>query len=462
MSERLRTVLIFAHECAPYHRVESTVGAQRPAQFAKYLPEFGWRAIVICCDSRQRESAGREDLESIAKQVRQTLRSASPDGSVVIPTPSLKWDGWLDRCWRAIVLNHNGTNRAMAFGQKFLTMAKFLTGDYSQSWQPCARIAAEVVADEMNVDACLAEHSPDAGLFLARWFSGKYDVPWLADFRDPILQPLSPFARKLYAPVAHRLLDTAACTVNVNYVCAQSDQELFKRPSFSIPNGFDPEEFVSPLEEVRQDKLTVVYAGNIISAQRLEIFLEGLALLRQAGDTELFKNIHFVYRGGASQRVTRLALEAGVAEMLDARAPIERSEALALLRRADVLLLLSIANPEREDPFLAKGLYPAKTFEYFGARRPILCVPGDRGLLDELIQETSTGVILRTPREVADYLAYTIREWRAGRPVPYQPNDRAVAQYTRHNLTGHLANVLDNLAAPVPDSKEFILTKRIA
>ena len=37
-----RCVLVFAHECAPYNRAESMIGAQRPAQFAKYLPEFGW------------------------------------------------------------------------------------------------------------------------------------------------------------------------------------------------------------------------------------------------------------------------------------------------------------------------------------------------------------------------------------------------------------------------------------
>jgi glycosyltransferase involved in cell wall biosynthesis len=462
MTEQLRTVLIFAHECAPYHRVESTVGAQRPAQFAKYLPEFGWRAIVVCCDSRQRESAERADLESLAKQVRQTLRSASPGDSVVIPTPSLKWDGWLDRCWRAMRSKHHRTNSAMAFGQKFFTMAKFLTGDYSQSWQPCARIAAEVIADEMNVDACLAEHSPDAGLFLARWFSGKYNVPWLADFRDPILQPLSPFARRLYAPVARRFLDTAVCTVNVNHVWAQLDHKLLRRPSLSIPNGFDPEEFVSPREDVRHDRFTIAYTGNIISSQRLEIFLEGLALLRQAGDSKDFRSIHFVYRGGASREVTRLAVEAGVGEIVDAGAHIERSQALALLRRADALLLLSIANPEREDTFLSKGLYPAKTFEYFGARRPILCVPGDQGLLDALIQETRTGLILHSPREVADYLAYVIPEWRAGHAVPYQPNDIAVEQYNRCNLTGQLADVLDNLAVRVPDSKESILTKRIA
>ena len=43
----LKTVLLFAHECAPYHHAERTIGAQRPAQFAEHLPEFGWRAIDV-------------------------------------------------------------------------------------------------------------------------------------------------------------------------------------------------------------------------------------------------------------------------------------------------------------------------------------------------------------------------------------------------------------------------------
>ena len=55
----LKTVLLFAHECAPYHHAEGTIGAQRPAQFAAHLPEFGWRAIVVCCDGKRRRVAGR-------------------------------------------------------------------------------------------------------------------------------------------------------------------------------------------------------------------------------------------------------------------------------------------------------------------------------------------------------------------------------------------------------------------
>jgi glycosyltransferase involved in cell wall biosynthesis len=442
---QMRTVLIFAHECAPYNRPESTVGAQRPAQFAKYLPEFGWRAVILCCDAQRRGVARQTDADSLSEDVRRRIREAEPNASIIIPTPSLPYDGWLDRCWRALLPENEKASGLRSLVRKPLTAAKFLTGDYSQAWQPCARLAAEVVAEELSLDACIGEHGPDAGIFLARWFAGQYGLPWIADFRDPILQPLRPLARKLYAPVARRLLATAMGTVNVNRRLAQLDQDLFGLPAWSIPNGFDPEEFATPSEQVKTDRLTIAYMGNIIGLQRIEIFLEGLALVRQALSANEFGNLSFVYRGFASKQVARQATGLGVSEVVDAKPRIERDQALALLKNADMLLLLSITSLGPGDVYYSEGLYPAKVFEYFGARRPILCVPGDGALLDELIEETNTGVILRTPREIAEYLVHTLRAWEAGRAVPYQPNEPAVLQYTRRNLTGRLAAVLDEI-----------------
>ncbi|HEY7547674.1 MAG TPA: hypothetical protein VID27_22440, partial [Blastocatellia bacterium] len=97
MGEQFKTALIFAHECAPYNRPESTVGAQRPAQFAKYLPDFGWRAIVICCDHKRRGIARAEDLTDIERDAKRAIEQADPRASIIIPTPSLRWDGLVDR-----------------------------------------------------------------------------------------------------------------------------------------------------------------------------------------------------------------------------------------------------------------------------------------------------------------------------------------------------------------------------
>jgi hypothetical protein len=193
MGSSARTVLIFAHECAPYNRPESTAGAQRPAQFAKHLPEFGWRAIVVCCDGAARGTGRIEALGAIADQARRRVREAVPGSSIVVPTPSFPSHGLVDGLWRAAAPR----GRAGSLARKALTVAKFPQGDYSYPWQPVARAVARAIANEVPIDACVGEHSPDAGLFLAKWYSRRFGVPWVADFRDPILQPLTPLARKV-------------------------------------------------------------------------------------------------------------------------------------------------------------------------------------------------------------------------------------------------------------------------
>ena len=441
MPGRPFTVLIFAHECAPHNRPESIIAAQRPAQFAKYLPEFGWRAIVLCCDAKQRRTATRQDVADIAAAARRALAEADVNNSVIIPTPSLQSDGTIDRLWWAMQSDRKHPVRRLA--RRPLTAAKFFSGDYSQSWQPCARAAAEAIAEDVKIDLCIGEHSPDAGLFLARWFSENYNVPWLADFRDPILQPIERSARPVYKRIARRLLATATCTIQVNPVWAEMDERLWGIPSHAIPNGFDPEEFAGPNEDQKNEKFTIAYAGNIIRSQRMETFLEGLALLSQDLSAEDRRHLVFRYRGSTHEQVTASSAKLGIADLVESEGRVERSCALTLMKQADLLLLLSINNPENEDVYFRHGYYPAKTFEYFGARRPIICVPGDGGLLDALIRETRTGVILRSARDTADYLRSLLQEWKQGRGPAYQPNEDRVSRFSRRYLAGMLATVLD-------------------
>lgn len=442
----LRTVLFFAHECAPYHRPESTVGAQRPAHFAKYLPDFGWRAVVLCC---HRDDRGTRWPSDVGERVRDAVRSASGDRSLVIPTPSLPWDGRLDRAWRRALPRgaHDSVLRAAA--RKPLTVAKFFAGDHSQAWQPCAREGAAVIAREMSIEACIGEHSPDAGLFLAQWFARRFRVPWIADFRDPILQPLSPVARIAYAPIARRLVATAACVINVTPYWAELDRRFLRRPAVCIPNGFDPEEFTAGPCSSPAGEVSIAFTGTMWPEMRLEIFLEGLRDARIALGEDGSRRLRFVYRGRAVEDVRRLASRYGVEETVDARGQIPRPEALALLERSSALLLLSTVTGRHGDVYTERGFYPGKTFEYFGARRPILCVPGDAALLDELIGRTGTGVILPTAAHVTAWLVRAVSRARSGESLEYQPDEGEIARYSRREQARELARVLD-MVAPIP------------
>ncbi len=445
----LKTVLLFAHECAPYHHAEGTIGAQRPAQFAAHLPEFGWRAIVVCCDGKRRRVAGRGDREAVETEVAQRLAEADPETSLIVPTPSLTSDGAIDAAWTR--LHQRADTGVLSAPRRMLTLAKYPLGDQSQPWQPCARWAAEVIARECAIDVCVGEHGPDAGLFLARWFHESHGVPWVADFRDPILRPFEGVLHNVYRPFARRLVATAEHVVNVTPYWAELDHDLFAVPTTCIPNGFDPAEFPpddpdKPDEPDGSDEtFTVSYTGNLVREQPIELALEAWAAFVSTLAPDERESVRLVYRGYSLDRVRRAAANLDLGATLDAGERIARDEALRLLQRSDLLLLFSVADSDQRS-CLFHGLYPGKVFEYFGARRPILCVPGDNGQLDALLEETRTGVIRTTLDDIAGFFTQAFAEWQRGGRVGYAPDEAAVARYKRHAQARVFASILDTVA----------------
>ena len=431
----MRTVLLFAHECAPFNRPESTVGAQRPAQFARWLPEFGWRAIVLCRDHAGGRPLTPRELERL---VEERISDASPDTSPIISFPAPPEGDWFDRAWDLAARVGEGS-RARAVPRRALTLARFFLGDYSRSWRPVAKAAARHVRRTTVVDLCLGEHTPDAGLFLARWYAREAGVPWVMDFRDPILFGYPPRVRPLLRPFARRALSGVSRIVTVTPECQRIDREMFDAPVELVTNGFDPEEFEAVEPHRDNAALTIVYTGGIWVQNALQTFLEGFA--RAAAQVEP-GTLLFRYRGSSSELVHRSAAAAEVAHLCDIGAHIAREKALAMSATADLLLLF--APGDHPDPYWKRGVYPGKTFEYFGARRPILCVPGDRGILDDLLARTQTGVVARNPGEVEARVLEAWRIWSATGILPSTPNDDELRRYTRRATVERLARVLDD------------------
>jgi hypothetical protein len=437
----VRTALFFAYACAPYNRPESTIGAQRPAKFAKYLPRFGWRAIVVCDDA----GAPPVDLARIPAIVDQALNDLRPDASLIVPVPAMTHDGALDQVWRWAA---HEKRRGFLWDavRRPLTLAKFFTGDYSQSWQPAARAAALALARRVTVDACVGEHSPDAGLFLARWFSERYRTPWIADFRDPFLFGHRVGLRPLLTPFARRMVRTASHVIEVTPPGVEIDSRLFGRSVELIENGFDPEEFEGALEPRRDGRFEIALTGSIWIPSDLEQFFRGMALLRSRRGAEA-TSMRFRYVGGDHQIVSELARRVGVESLVESQGRVPRAEALRLTRQADVLLVISPLN--HPDPYWAAGAYTGKVFEYLGARRPILAVPAGNRPLEALLARTGAGSSASTPEEIAAHLERAWEQWRSSGVYAYTADDAAIAEYSRVRSAEKLAALLDDSVSSV-------------
>lgn len=443
----MKTVLIIAYECAPYHRSGSTIGAQRPFQFAKHFPKFGWKAIVLCSEYSTRYSTAPATSweQAVITLVRTKLDSHDSQGSLIVPLPSLSFADYFDRLWlKSVNIGENGTFQSKpGIGQllrrKIASFVKLFRGDHSQAWQPVALAAAKEVIKATKVDFILAEHGPDASIHVGRQLHHMFKLPWCVDFRDPVLRfyksHSKPFMKLLY----RHYLRSCTFLTNVHKHWAYLDEHDFGRPSFIITNGFDPDEFTETDEkgDDRSDTaLRLFYGGNInFKYQSLDVLFRAIADLNEVG-----KRVEFTYIGNGQAAVHELAAMSGISVNVTSLAMMARSDYLKMVKAADILVILSFVDAS--DRFFEKGLYPGKVFEYFALQKPIICVPGDNGLLDELLEEVRVGKSFSDYIALRDYLSEAIECKLNGRRVTYRVSGR-IGKYSRERQAEVLAKHLD-------------------
>lgn len=441
-------VLIHAYECAPFHRPGSTIGAQRPYQFAKHLPKFGWRAIVLCCDFSRRYclDPGADWKSAVRKEVVEALNHWDEEQSLTIPLPSLQFADAVDRTWLDTIIMDAKKGTFLPkkgawnkFKRKTASFLKLFRGDHSQSWQAVALYASEILKQQgIGIDLQMAEHGPDASLFIAHKLSKQFSWPYWVDFRDPILQPINRKIRSFYRFFLKQvLLKNCRGLINVNPAWVAMDHAHFDLPTYLVTNGFDPEEFAfhSPKPN---DSFTAAYLGNISFPTNLDVFFSGLKQFQERVNPKKFA---FVYRGNTFVSIQKKAEQYGLSKLVDSAGPIPRQIATQVMQKANLLILFSIDPTAEKDPFLQKGYYPGKVFEYFATGNPILAVPGDRGVLDELLSKTKVARICNSPESVASVLKDRYTNWLQGSRNDKVMNWQAVEEYSRETQASILAGI---------------------
>jgi len=155
------------------------------------------------------------------------------------------------------------------------------------------------------------------------------------------------------------------------------------------------------LQEGLAGKFNIVYAGNIGSAQGVEIVLQSAEAL---GNSDQFQFIVIgdgLEKNDLENQARQMGLE--TVRFLGKKAPGQLAQYLAW---ADVLLL-----PLRKDPIYEVTI-PSKTFTYLACGRPILV--SANGDVADLISEIGAGIVV--PPEDAQALALAIQELMSMEP----------------------------------------------
>jgi glycosyltransferase involved in cell wall biosynthesis len=300
---------------------------------------------------------------------------------------------------------------------------------YLLTWVPFAIRAARALHRAHRFD-CIVTTSAYESIHVVGLAFGRHRPAWIADFRDGwTFHPWKePFPTRAQRHLDDRLeARVVRCAERVSVVERPVGEDFRRRlgvDAAHVPNGWDPElegeMRASEVPDLPADRVVLVHTGRMLGSwgRSPRPLLRGLARLRTE-QPELAARLLLVLAGRLDREEQELLDRYELGGLVRHVGQLSRGGAMALQRRADVLILLTA-------PDLVWEL-PGKVFEYLGARRPILAL-ADGNEAARVVQETGTGVTVSPVDEVA-VVAMLAAAARGELAAAYNPHDTERYEY---------------------------------
>jgi glycosyltransferase involved in cell wall biosynthesis len=409
-----RRVLMVAFHFPPF---AGSSGVQRTLRFVQHLPAFGWQAIVLSAHPRAYEATG-DDL----------MREVPPDTHVE----------------RAFALD---TARHLSIANRY--PAALARPDRWISWRWGAVAAGLRLIERFKPAAIWSTYPIATALVIGRELQRRSRLPWIADFRDPMVQegyPADPATWRVFNTIENDVMRRAArvvfCTPGAARVYGARYPTLDTERIRVIENGFDEESFAGVDSEAAQagplnpGRITLLHSGVVYTSERDPTHLfRALGVVKWNGALGT-RDIVLRFRASSNDALLRsLARANGVEEMLELLPARPHRDSLIEMMRADGLLVLQAANCNEQ--------IPGKVYEYLRARRPILGLTDPRGDTAQLIRRAGVEDIVPLDDDAA--IAKAIAAWcgalqRGTAAVPLEPFVRTNTRFARAQ---ELAQLLD-------------------
>lgn len=426
---------------APYFLPRRRVGAWRPFKFAIHLRAHGWEPHVIAI----RHSGG-----TLTDRERRRL---APVSVYPINPPF----DFTHQIGRQLEFNGRSEEAAGHEGQKnaLEPILNWIDKHFPvDTWLPLfmwRRGQIEQYIESIDPQLLWSTGDPWSSHWLARRLAEKYQLPWIADFRDPWtlgdlrLKNRSEFACRIDRAQEQKVVREAS----VLTFTSRQTEALYNRKyaaeisnSATIYNSYDSTFFKhnSPKQPYfNDDELNLVFFGRFRPLSPARPFIEVMEVLRRrAPEAAAMVRMHSF--GTLSREDRALAHAKGVESHFVHFKPIPLEDALPLLTQSDILWLST--HPRREN------IIPAKLWDYLAARRPILSVAPNPEI-EAILDQTGAGCQIESNDKDAlvDLLIECAEAKRASRemPIPTAFDDEMIKQYDADVATQKLAAIFDRL-----------------
>ena len=362
---------------SPYFPPIGGSGVFRLFRWVKYLPEFGIRPIVVHYHQLPGEPEAPELLSELSEEV------------VRYPVFFLEFSG---RGFRSLLKKKSQSSgqemRALPGSQGFFLRSlswvrdRILVPDLSLSWLFPLLPRLGGLIKEYQPRVVLSTYPPGASHLAGLYLKSRFQLKWIADFRDPWLEapqrvPLVWGLRHLDRFFEMKTLEKAdlviGCTKGLIKLLKQKIPEQGRDKFLLLAQALDDDKFCqTPLAK---EEFDLVYTGYLSSLYPCEVFsyIQDLNFERErAGE----RAIKVAVAGKVSGEILEKFKEFESRGWFRYLGFISHQETISLLKSSRALLLLH--------PFYDWWV-PGKVAEYLYSKKPILAVV-EEGDLKEILR----------------------------------------------------------------------------
>lgn len=393
-------------------------GFHRTLHFARYLPEFGWRPIVLTVHPRAYPK--RSDA----------LLAHVPQGLRVIRAQA--WDAGRHFAWRGRYPS------VLALPDRWST------------WWVAGVWAGLRAIREARPSVIWSTFSVATAHLIGATLHGLTGIPWVADFRDPMERPdlaARYLLRQVWRAIERLAVRRAAriCVTTPSILEMMRNRYPFasKERWAVLENGYDEtlfNEIPSAGPRPAERSLRLLHSGVLYYPGRNPIpFLHALrSFLDDSGS-----KVEVVFRAPGNE-INLLATlrDLGLAEVVRVLSPVGYAEAAQEMTEADGLLLIQGPEYNRQ--------IPAKAYEYLRAGRPIVALVDPAGETMRLLATWSC--VYTAPMQSEEAIKETLRAWCQDVQRDILPNrwEEGIERLSRRRRTQELAQILGAVAGKKP------------
>jgi len=426
-----KKVLVIAYYFPPM----GLSGVQRTLKFVKYLPEFGWKPIVLTIAPTAYYAYDETLLSELDTHQIEIHRTETKDVTKTAASLSHSREFKLPSALMRRVMN--------------VVSQTFFIPDNKIGWKKFAlKKASELIEQQGDIDLIFSTAPPFTSHLIALELRKKYQLPTVVDFRDPWVEnPLhiypTPFHRRAHQRLEEQVVLGVDKIITVNRALKEQFLRVYRdrlthKDIAIITHGYDTKDFEHlPKTRMNTGKFRLLYSGTFHSSERSpKPFLLGLKKAIEK-NPELVEKVEARFLGLFPTEYMKVAKSLGLDGLIQVEGYKPHHEALMETVQADVLW--TTQSPVKHIETITQG----KLFEYVACGRTLFGIVPD-GASKQFILEAN-GVVAHPnqPDEIANRMLELFEQWKSG-TLPVPPED-VVAKYDRRNLTMQLVREFEQL-----------------